>query len=99
MSESVANALQLCHQGRLSKMDSLRCLSPSGLLRFVCRVCCELGVDSNEWQIMDPKMDSACSDPHEEAAELYDVRRELLPDEVLGIMDQLLCHEVLFLTR
>lgn len=44
---------------------------------------------------MDPKMDSACSDPHEEAAELYDVRRELLPDEVLGIMDQLLCHEVL----
>lgn len=44
---------------------------------------------------MDPKMDSACSDPHEEAAELYDVRRELLPEEVLGIMDQLLCHEVL----
>ena len=46
-------------------------------------------------QIMDPKMDSACNDPHGQAAELYDVRRELLPDEVLGIMDQLLCHEVL----
>ena len=44
---------------------------------------------------MDPKMDSACNDPHDEAVELYDVRRELLPDEVLGIMDQLLCHEVL----
>lgn len=24
----------------------------------------------------------------------YDVMRELLPEEVLGIMDQLLCHEV-----
>lgn len=46
------------------------------------------------WQIMDPKMDSACKDPHDEAVELYDVRKELLPDEVLGIMDQLLCHEV-----
>lgn len=47
---------------------------------------------------MDPKMDSACNDPHDEAVELYDVRRELLPYEVLGIMDQLLCHEVPFQT-
>ena len=76
-------------------MDSLRYLSLSGLSRFVCPACCESRMESNEGQIMDPKMDSACSDPHEEAAELYDVRRELLPDEVLGIMDQLLCHEVL----
>ena len=43
---------------------------------------------------MDPKMDSACEDPHDELGEVYDVGRELLPDEVLGIMDQLLCHEV-----
>ncbi|SPO03441.1 related to MAK10 Glucose-repressible protein [Cephalotrichum gorgonifer] len=45
-------------------------------------------------EIMDPKMDSACSDPHGEHQEVYDVRQELLPDEVLGIMDQLLCYEM-----
>lgn len=42
-------------------------------------------------------MDSAVDDPHDELGELYDVKRELLPDEVLGIMDQLLCHEVWFI--
>lgn len=39
-------------------------------------------------------MDSGCVDPGEEFEELYDVSRPLLPEEVLGIMDQLLCFEV-----
>jgi hypothetical protein len=43
---------------------------------------------------MDPKMDSGCVESAEELEELYDVARPLLPEEVLGIIDQLLCHEV-----
>ncbi|KAK9441947.1 Mak10 subunit, NatC N(alpha)-terminal acetyltransferase [Metarhizium brunneum] len=45
-------------------------------------------------EIMDPKMDSGCVQPGEEFEVLYDVSRPLLPEEVLGIMDQLLCHEM-----
>jgi len=43
---------------------------------------------------MDSKMDSGFLHPGEEFEEQYDVGRPLLPDEVLGIIDQLLCHEV-----
>ena len=43
---------------------------------------------------MDPKMDSGCVQPGTQYEELYDVSRPLLPEEVLGIIDQLLCHEV-----
>ena len=43
---------------------------------------------------MDPKMDSGCVKPGDEFEELYDVSKSLLPEEVLGIIDQLLCHEV-----
>lgn len=43
---------------------------------------------------MDPKMDSGCVKSPDELEELYDVSRPLLPEEVLGIIDQLLCHEV-----
>jgi hypothetical protein len=43
---------------------------------------------------MDPKMDSGCVDPGEEFEETYDVSRPLRPEEVIGIVDQLLCHEV-----
>lgn len=45
-------------------------------------------------KIMDPKMDSGCVDPGEEFEETYDVSRPLRPEEVIGIVDQLLCHEV-----
>lgn len=45
-------------------------------------------------QIMDPKMDSGCVAPGEEFEETYDVSRSLLPEEVLGIIDELICHEV-----
>ncbi|KAL7795191.1 Mak10 subunit, NatC N-terminal acetyltransferase domain-containing protein [Trichoderma ceciliae] len=45
-------------------------------------------------EIMDPKMDSGCTGTGAEVEELYDVSRPLLPEEVLGIMDQLLCHEM-----
>lgn len=43
---------------------------------------------------MDPKMDSGCVKSEDELEELYDVSRKLLPEEVLGIIDQLLCLEV-----
>lgn len=47
---------------------------------------------------MDSKMDSGYLGPGENYAEAleydYDVMRELRPEEVLGLMDQLLCHEV-----
>ena len=47
---------------------------------------------------MDAKMDSGYLGPGENHAQAleddYDLRRELGPEEVLGIMDGLLCHEV-----
>lgn len=43
---------------------------------------------------MDPKMDSGCVESPDDLEELYDVTQPLLPEEVLGIIDQLLCHEV-----
>lgn len=43
---------------------------------------------------MDPKMDSGCPEAEETLDDVYDVCRPLLPEEVLGIIDQLLCHEV-----
>jgi hypothetical protein len=43
---------------------------------------------------MDPKMDSGFLQPGETLEEDYDALRTLLPEEVLGIMDQLLCYEM-----
>ncbi|KAF6838293.1 N-alpha-acetyltransferase 35, NatC auxiliary subunit [Colletotrichum musicola] len=45
-------------------------------------------------EIMDPKMDSGCLQPGESLDVDYDVSCPLLPEEVLGIIDQLLCHEM-----
>lgn len=45
-------------------------------------------------EIMDPKMDSGYLQPGEMLEEEYDVTREVLPTELLGIMDQMLCYEV-----
>ncbi|KAF2491857.1 Mak10-domain-containing protein [Lophium mytilinum] len=45
-------------------------------------------------EIMDPKMDSGFLQPGETLEENYDALRTLLPEEVLGIMDQLLCYEM-----
>lgn len=49
-------------------------------------------------QIMDSKMDSGYVRPgenFEQALEYnYDVTRDLSPSEVIGVMDQLLSHEV-----
>lgn len=39
-------------------------------------------------------MDSGCLAPGESLDEDYDVTRPLQAEEVLGIIDQLLCHEV-----
>ena len=43
---------------------------------------------------MDPKMDSGYLQPGETMEDEYDVSRLLLPEEVLGIIEQLLYHEV-----
>lgn len=53
----------------------------------------------SKWkQIMDSKMDSgyiAPGESHVQALEDdYDVRQALTPEQVIGLMDQLLCHEV-----
>ncbi|KAF3766401.1 Mak10-domain-containing protein [Cryphonectria parasitica EP155] len=45
-------------------------------------------------EIMDPKMDSGCLAPGEPLEEKLQVDVPLMPEEVLGIMDQLLCHEM-----
>lgn len=43
---------------------------------------------------MDPKMDSGCLAPGESLDEDYDVTKPLSAQEALGVIDQLLCHEV-----
>ena len=46
---------------------------------------------------MDSKMDSGYLGPEEKGQGLeddYDVMRDLAPEEVVWIMDELLCHEV-----
>ena len=47
---------------------------------------------------MNPKMDTGYIEPGDDSAQAleddYDVTRKLSPAEVVGIMDQLLCHEV-----
>ena len=48
---------------------------------------------------MDPKMDSGYLMDKDTPADDYDVLRQLLPEEVIGIMDQLLCFEVGSLSR
>jgi N-alpha-acetyltransferase 35, NatC auxiliary subunit len=45
-------------------------------------------------EIMDPKMDSGYLAPGETLEDQYDVCRDILPEEVVGIMDQLLCCEM-----
>ncbi|KAH7040078.1 Mak10 subunit, NatC N-terminal acetyltransferase-domain-containing protein [Microdochium trichocladiopsis] len=45
-------------------------------------------------EIGDPKMDSGFLNEGETLEDDYDVLRELLPEEVLGIIDQLLCLEM-----
>jgi hypothetical protein len=47
-------------------------------------------------QIMDPKMDTGYLADGETMDDDYDVTGNLLPEELLGIIDQLLCLEVRF---
>jgi hypothetical protein len=43
---------------------------------------------------MDAKMDSGFLQPGETLEDQYDTATALLPEELIGIMDQLLCHEM-----
>lgn len=43
---------------------------------------------------MDPKMDSGLLEEGETIEDDFQVLRELLPEEVVGLMDQMLCQEV-----
>ncbi|KAJ9665442.1 N-alpha-acetyltransferase, non-catalitic subunit [Coniosporium apollinis] len=47
-------------------------------------------------EIMDPKMDSGVLQPGETLEHDYDLQKDLLPEEVIGIMDQLLCYEMVW---
>jgi hypothetical protein len=40
-------------------------------------------------------MDSGYLEPGETMEDDYDFRQPLLPEEIIGIIDQLLCHEVI----
>ena len=48
---------------------------------------------------MDRKMDSGYLEPGETMEDEYDFGQALLPEEIIGIIDQLLCHEVNLFTR
>lgn len=43
---------------------------------------------------MDSKMDSGHLEEGETMQDDYDFSKTLLPEEIIGIIDQLLCHEV-----
>ena len=43
---------------------------------------------------MDSKMDSGFLEEGETMQDNYDCSNALLPEEIIGIIDQLLCHEV-----
>ncbi|KAH8593661.1 amino-acid N-acetyltransferase-like protein subunit Mak10 [Bisporella sp. PMI_857] len=45
-------------------------------------------------EIMDRKMDSGYLEPGETMDDEYDYGKPLLPEEIIGIIDQLLCHEM-----
>ncbi|KAG9231003.1 amino-acid N-acetyltransferas-like protein subunit Mak10 [Amylocarpus encephaloides] len=45
-------------------------------------------------EIMDPKMDSGYLEPGETMEDDYDFSQPLLPEEIIGIIDQLICHEI-----
>ena len=44
-------------------------------------------------------MDSGYLQPGETLEDQYDVYRKLLPEEIIGIMDQMLCYEVGLLSK
>ena len=43
---------------------------------------------------MDPKMDSGFLAQGETFEDEFDILKELVPEELVGLMDQVLCHEV-----
>ncbi|KAL8817087.1 MAG: hypothetical protein Q9223_004014 [Gallowayella weberi] len=45
-------------------------------------------------EIMDPKMDSGFLKEDESLEDDFNDRKELLPEEMVGLMDQILCHEM-----
>jgi N-alpha-acetyltransferase 35, NatC auxiliary subunit len=45
-------------------------------------------------EIMDPKMDSGLLLPEEALEDHYDINSDITPADAIGIMDQLICHEM-----
>jgi hypothetical protein len=68
-------------------------LSLSGLSRYVFLVANPRRY-ADPAQIMDSKMDSGFLEPGETLEDDFDTLAPLLPEELIGIMDQLLCHEM-----
>lgn len=70
-------------------MGALEVLQAQGDLK-------NINLSESSWQIMDPKMDSGFLREGETLEDEFDILKELLPEEVIGLMDQILCHEVRF---
>lgn len=62
------------------------------MLPILITSCDDTSVDMQ--QIMDPKMDSGYLAEGESLNDDYDILRALVPEEVIGIMDQMMCFEV-----
>ncbi|KAL9124316.1 MAG: hypothetical protein Q9217_006342 [Psora testacea] len=74
--------------GKVVKDESFTLFEAVGALEM----CSPLA--EKDTKIMDPKMDSGYLANGETLEDDYDVLHELLPEEVIGIMDQLLCFEM-----
>lgn len=82
-------ALEVCHRLGLVPTDT-------GLNHLVDTRSEEADNESDSWQIMDSKMDSGYLGPgqNQNLEDDYDITRDLSAEEVLGVMDELLCYEV-----
>jgi hypothetical protein len=78
----------------LSKMSISHSLSLLGPSRYNYLILLAHDRFAHLSQIMDPKMDSGFLQPGETLEDDYDTLASLLPEELVGIMDQLLCHEM-----
>ncbi len=96
-STSSANILKPWIPDNWSKMSTLRFSRLSELSRYAPSPMRAVSADA--FQIMDSKMDSGHLGPGETLEDEYNVLRNLVPEEVIGIMDQILCHEVSCLNR
>lgn len=79
----------LVKEDHFSLFEAVGALEVSILQCCIC-LCCNLIVA----QIGDVKMDSGCLQPGEAMDQEFDMRQDLLPEELIWLMDELLNREV-----